>query len=75
MCRLLKIRWRWLDETGGCIRFGDTKSGAQIRPIGASAFAALKDLPQSTEWVFPATQGDGHFVGLPKVLDHLCARA
>lgn len=72
---VLALPRRWLDETGGCIRFGDTKSGAQVRPIGASAFAALKNLPQSTEWVFPATRGDGHFVGLPKVLDHLCARA
>jgi len=66
---------QWLDEKGGCIRFGDTKTGAQIRPIGKSAFNALKDLPQAGKWVFPATHGDGHFVGLPKALERLCKRA
>lgn len=33
----------WSDKTGGCIRFGDTKNGAQIRPITASSFAVLKN--------------------------------
>ena len=27
------------------------------------------------DWVFPSDRGDGHFVGLPRVLDRLCARA
>lgn len=71
----LSLPERWLDERGGCIRFGDTKSGAQIRPIGASAFAAIASVPRRNGWVFPASRGDGHFVGLPKVLDRLCERA
>jgi len=61
---VLALPRKWLDEKGGCIRFGDTKTGAQIRPIGKSAFEVLKDLPQAGKWVFPASQGDGHFVGL-----------
>lgn len=65
----------WLDEARGCIRFGDTKSGAQLRPIGRSAFAALEGVTRRNGYVFPAERGDGHFVGLPKVLDRLCARA
>lgn len=71
----LSLPERWLDERGGCIRFGDTKSGAQIRPIGASAFAAIASVPRRNGWVFPASRGEGHFVGLPKVLDRLCERA
>jgi site-specific recombinase XerD len=26
-------------------------------------------------WLFPAAQGDGHLVGLPKVLNRICAKA
>jgi len=72
---VLSLRWKYLDEENGCARLEDTKTGYQIRPIGVSAFAVLKDLPQSSEWVFPATHGDGHFVGLPKALARLCERA
>ena len=25
-------------------------------------------------WVFPGSRGDGHFVGLPKVLERICAK-
>jgi integrase len=65
----------WLDERRGCIRFGDTKSGAQLRPIGKSAFEALKAVKPRNGWAFPAERGDGHFVGVPKVLARLCRRA
>ncbi|WP_336491295.1 tyrosine-type recombinase/integrase [Methylobacterium nigriterrae] len=64
----------WLDEEHSCIRFEDTKSGAQLRPIGKAAFGALP-CPNGSPWVFPAERGNGHFVGLPKVLDRLRARA
>lgn len=72
---VLSLPEKWLDERGGCIRFGDTKSGAQVRPIGASAFAAIADLPRKNGWVFPASRGEGHFVGLPKALAQLCGQA
>lgn len=72
---VLSLPVDWLDPEGGCIRFGDTKSGAQIRPIGASAFAAIADTPRRNGWVFPAARGKGHFVGLPKVLARLCEKA
>lgn len=71
----LSLPERWLDRRGGCIRFGDTKSGAQIRPIGASVFAAIDATPRTNGWVFPASRGDGHFIGLPKFLEQLCKRA
>ncbi len=71
----LSLPQRWLDERGGCIRFEDTKSGAQIRPIGTNAFAAIANLPGKNGWVFPASRGDGHFIGLPKALALYCKRA
>ena len=72
---VLALPMAWADRAANCIRFQDTKSGAQIRPIGPSAFDALDQTPHRNGWAFPATRGRGHFVGLPKVLDRLCARA
>lgn len=70
---VLALPAEWVDRDAGCIRFGDTKTGAQLRPIGAAAFEVL---PQATEgWVFPAARGSGHFVGVRKVLDRVCAEA
>lgn len=65
----------WCDPAANCIRFGDTKSGAQTRPIGDSALAAIAEAPRRNGWVFPAVRGKGHFVGIPKVLGRLCKRA
>ena len=74
---VLALPWAWLDAKAKCIRFEDTKSGAQLRPIGAAAVNLLTSQPrrESSPWVFPADHGDGHFVGLPRVLKRLCARA
>jgi integrase len=67
----------WVDSRASCIRFGDTKSGAQLRPIGAEAVKLIEARPirDGCPWVFPASRGDGHFVGLPKVLERICAKA
>jgi len=67
----------WIDARTRCIRFEDTKSGAQLRPIGADAVRLLEAVPQreGMPWVFPADRGDGHFIGLPKVLERMCDKA
>jgi integrase len=72
---VLSLPQRWVDKKAGCIRFGDTKTGAQIRPIGAAAFAAIADIKAENGWVFPAAKGDGHFIGLPKFLERTCKAA
>ncbi len=73
----LALPWAWVDSRAHCIRFEDTKSGAQLRPIGGEAVRLLDALCRrpNCPWVFPADRGDGHFVGLPRVLDRLCERA
>jgi len=73
----LALPWEWVDTGARCIRFADSKSGAQLRSIGAVTVALLKALPRAegAPFVFPADRGDGHFVGLPRVLTRLCARA
>jgi integrase len=67
----------WVDGRARCIRFGDTKSGPQVRPIGAVAVRLIEaqSARDDCPWVFPATDGDGHFIGLPKVLDRICKKA
>jgi integrase len=67
----------WVDGRARCIRFEDTKSGAQLRPIGTEAVKLIEVQPlhDGCPWVFPSTHGAGHFVGLPKVLERICAKA
>lgn len=72
---VLSLPIKWIDKANGCIRFGDTKTGAQIRPIGKKAFDVLDDIDSRNGWAFPAEVGDGHFVGLPRVLARLCKTA
>jgi integrase len=74
---VLALPWAWLDPKARCIRFEDTKSGAQLRPIGATAASYMASQPhrKGSPWVFPAKQGDGHLIGLPRVLGRLCASA
>ena len=73
----LALQHCWFDGEARCIRFPDTKSGAQIRVIGQAACdlidsqAARKGSP----YVFPADWGDGHFIGVVRVLDRVCAHA
>ena len=74
---ILALPWDWLDARASCMRLGDSKSGAQLRPIGAVAAQHLgaQTRRNGCKWVFPADRGDGHFIGLPRVLDRLCTRA
>ena len=73
----LALRWEWVDTRARCIRFPDTKSGAQLRPIGAAALSFLESFTRQSGagFAFMADRGDGHFIGLPRVLVRVCARA
>jgi integrase len=73
----LALRHSSVDGAARCIRFEDTKSGPQLRPIGAEAVLVIKaQSPRDVcHWVFPTSHGDGHFIGLPKVLQRICAKA
>jgi integrase len=65
-----------LDEEDGAIRFPDTKSGAQTRVIGQAAVDLLLAQPKTkSPFFFPADWGEGHFIGLVRVLDRVCAMA
>lgn len=75
---ILGLPWSWLDAKAHCLRLGDSKTGYQIRPLGRAAVEHLlaQQRPyDECQWVFPASRGSSHFVGLPRVLERICAMA
>jgi integrase len=72
----LGLERAWLDEEEGAIRFPDTKSGAQTRVIGQAAVDLLLAQPKTiSPFFFPADWGEGHFIGVVRVLDRICEMA
>ncbi len=72
---ILALRWEEVDFDAQCLRLSDTKSGAQIRPIGKSALDVIRERKRTNEFVFPASSKSGHFVGLPRIWNAVAARA
>ena len=71
----LGLERSWLFERG--VNLPDSKSGPQVRPIGAAAMDILRAHAENTDgkWVFPGERGKGHFIGVRKVLSRVCRRA
>jgi integrase len=58
-----------VDQRGGALRFGDSKTGESIRPAGAAAFEVLRSALAKTndEFVYPSPSSpDRPYRGLPK---------
>ena len=74
---VLGLERSWVSRRDHCVRLPDTKSGAQIRVIGEAAMACVEAAPgrEGSPFVFPADWGDGHFVGVVRVLDRVCGKA
>jgi len=73
----LGLKRAWVRPRDGAVYFPDTKSDFQIRAIGPAAVSAVKAQPArgGSEYVFPADIGDGHFIGVVRVLERVCKRA
>jgi integrase len=73
----LALERTWVSRRDHCVRFPDTKSGTQIRVLGEGAISCVEAAPgrEGSPFVFPADWGDGHFVGVVRVLDRVCAKA
>ncbi len=75
----LTLKWETIDRKARCLRFEDTKSGRQIRPIGRGALDLLAGFEPAdakpTAYVFPGPGKLGYFVGLPKVWARVAKRA
>jgi len=63
------LRWSEVDIERGYLRLGDSKTGAKVIPIGAPACEVLAGVAaiEGSEFVFPASSGDGHFQGVERV--------
>lgn len=73
----LGLQRAWVSRRDHCVCFPDTKSGAQIRVLGEVAFSCIEAAlgREGSLFVFPADWGDGHFIGVVRVLDRVCAKA
>ncbi len=81
----LALPLAWVDAAANCVRFVGTKgvrglkggTRIEVRAIGDAALRTLEAIarPEWCEWVFPGYVDGKHYVGLPKFLDAVCARA
>lgn len=62
---ILGLRWSEVDIEGHCLRLEDSKEGSSVRPLSKDAIAVLEGLERDSEYVLPATRGNGHYVGYP----------
>jgi hypothetical protein len=62
---VLGLERSWVSPGEHCVRFPDTKSGAQIRVLGRAAISCLESTSghEGSPYLFPADWGDGHFMG------------
>jgi integrase len=74
---VLGLERNWVSPNDHCVRFPDTKSGAQVRVLGEAAISCIEMAPgrEGSPFVFPADWGDGHFIGVVRVLDRVCMKA
>ncbi|ATI82513.1 tyrosine-type recombinase/integrase [Sphingobium yanoikuyae] len=72
----LSLERDWLLDEESAIHFRTTKTGAQRRVIGQPALRLLSAQADSgSRYFFPADWGEGHFIGIVRVLDRICHRA
>ena len=71
------LRWDDIDFERGFLNLRDTKTGDRSHPINAPAIAAIRAVErvQGSQWVFPASRGDGHFTATGRAFKEACARA
>ena len=74
---IASLRWEYVDFERKALRLPNSKTGAKVVPLGAPALAVLNGLPRKkgSPWVFPASTGKGHHVGMPRVWRKLTAMA
>lgn len=71
-CRKMEVfglKRQEVDAHNSCLRFEDTKTGQQLRPVGAAPIRLIVDAMKKAatdrtkkDWVFPASHGEGHQV-------------
>jgi integrase len=55
---ILNLKWSEVDLENSCLRLGDTKAGASIRPLPGPARTMLASLKREGDFVFPGVRRD-----------------
>jgi integrase len=55
---VLNLKWSEIEHKNCCLRLGDTKTGASMRPLPKPSQAVLDRVKQQSEYVFPAVNRD-----------------
>jgi len=73
----LGLKKAWVSRKPPFISFPETKTGPHVRPIGKAALQLIERQAKLSggDYLFPADSGEGHFVGVVRVLERVCARA
>jgi integrase len=74
---ILHLKWSEVDLANSCLRLGDTKTGASIRPLPKAAQAILRRIKPNAEHVFPdVTRGEKSYASVfPKVWRRIVGQA
>jgi integrase len=75
----LTLIWGAVDPSGHCARLAETKTGAQLRPLGQTSLDHLASFKpkdaKAKDFVFPGPGKHGHYVGAPKAWARIAERA
>ena len=74
---ILTLKWEHVDFDRGCLWLPDSKTGAQMVPLGAPALELLSGLPRidGNPYVLPGAMPGRHYVGIEKAWRRLRGRA
>ena len=74
---ILNLKSSEVDLANACLRLGDTKTGASVRPLPLAAQAILKRIERRGDYVFPGvTRGDKSYASVfPKAWRRIVGRA
>lgn len=63
------LKWSEIDFEANSLLLADSKTGYSIRPLAKSALSILAQSKkvETSEYVFPATRGDGYYTGSKKL--------
>ncbi len=70
------LTWTEVDFDHQCLRLAQSKTGYSVRPLALAAVNILSAIERGeSAYVFPATRGDGHFMGAKKIWNQARTKA
>lgn len=63
------LRWDEVDFEARCLRLKNTKTGHSVRPLSSASMMLIAEQPrvEGSPYVFPATRGNGYFMGSKRI--------